>query len=65
MALAQAVAGLLDHRAGWDAMRQRARRFVETERTWARSVARYADVYARVCERQPGGSAINSSVARG
>ena len=64
-ALAQAVAGLLDHRAGWDAMRQRARRFVETERTWARSVARYADVYARVCERQPGGSAINSSVARG
>jgi hypothetical protein len=29
-------------------MRQRARRFVEVERTWSRSVARYADVYARV-----------------
>jgi hypothetical protein len=26
-------------------VREQARRFVETERTWARSVARYADVY--------------------
>ena len=28
---------------------EQARRFVETERTWARSVARYADVYAALC----------------
>lgn len=47
-ALAQTIARLLDNRGGWDAMLQRARRFVESERTWARSVARYADVYARV-----------------
>lgn len=47
-ALAQAINRLLDNRGGWDAMLQRARRFVESERTWARSVARYADVYTRV-----------------
>jgi hypothetical protein len=28
-------------------MRQQARRFVERERTWSNSVARYADVYRR------------------
>ena len=32
-------------RADWPAQIVRARRFVETERTWANSVARYVDVY--------------------
>ena len=32
-------------RDDWPRLRAQARRFVETERTWARSVARYADVY--------------------
>ena len=49
-ALASAISRVLNSRAGWDAIRLRARRFVETERTWGRSVARYADVYARVLE---------------
>ena len=30
---------------------QRARRYVETERTWSNSVARYRDVYARLMDR--------------
>lgn len=47
-ALAAALASVLDSRAQWGAMRARARRFVETERTWSRSVARYAEVYAGV-----------------
>ena len=47
-ALAAAIDGVLNARGQWGAMRARARRFVETERTWARSVARYADVYASV-----------------
>ncbi len=47
-ALAGAIDSVLNARGQWGAMRARARRFVETERTWARSVARYADVYASV-----------------
>ena len=47
-ALAAAIDAVLNARGQWGAMRARARRFVETERTWARSVARYADVYASV-----------------
>ena len=46
-ALVQAVQGLLSSREKWPAIRAQARRFVEVERTWARSVARYADVYSR------------------
>jgi PEP-CTERM/exosortase A-associated glycosyltransferase len=44
-ALAQKIEDVLGRAAQWPAMRQRARRFVETERTWARSVARYAEAY--------------------
>jgi glycosyltransferase involved in cell wall biosynthesis len=46
-ALARTIQEVLSRRADWNAMRDAARRFVENERTWARSVARYADVYAR------------------
>jgi PEP-CTERM/exosortase A-associated glycosyltransferase len=46
-ALAAALGRLLQHREQWPTMRAAARRFVENERTWARSVARYRDVYAR------------------
>lgn len=48
-ALAAAIGRVLDAKAGWGEMAQRARRFVETERTWSHSVARYADVYGRLC----------------
>ena len=47
-ALAVAVRGLLARREDWDRMRIAGRRFVENERTWADSVAHYADVYRRV-----------------
>ena len=46
-ALAAAIAGLLARRDDWPRVRAQARRFVETERTWANSVARYREVYRR------------------
>ena len=36
---------MLERRADWPRIREQARRFVETERTWARSVAGYAEPY--------------------
>lgn len=47
-ALAKAVQNVLARRPDWDRVRANARRFVEQERTWARSVARYGDVYGRL-----------------
>jgi phosphatidylinositol alpha-1,6-mannosyltransferase len=49
-ALADAVETLLDRRAEWPLLRQSGRRFVETQRNWASSVARYAPVYASLTE---------------
>lgn len=46
-ALADAIAHLLDHRELWPEVRTKARAFVERERTWANSVARYREVYRR------------------
>lgn len=45
LALAQAVDGLLAHRDAWPKVRAQARHFVECERTWGRSAARYRGVY--------------------
>jgi glycogen(starch) synthase len=45
-ALAQGIADALARQAG-PALRERARRFVEQERTWQHSVACYAEVYRR------------------
>jgi PEP-CTERM/exosortase A-associated glycosyltransferase len=47
-ALAQALVSLLDARQSWPHVAERARRFVERERTWTRSVRGYHDVYASV-----------------
>ena len=44
-ALAQTIESVLARTAEWPRMRENARRFVETERTWARSVARYVEAY--------------------
>jgi PEP-CTERM/exosortase A-associated glycosyltransferase len=44
-ALARTLERVLAERAGWPRVRDQARRFVEAERTWARSVARYTEVY--------------------
>ncbi len=46
-ALAAAIDDVLTHRERWPQVRQQARSFVEVERTWATSVARYRDVYRR------------------
>ena len=44
-ALVAAVADLLDHETQWPQLKENGRRFVETERNWAASVARYRPVY--------------------
>jgi PEP-CTERM/exosortase A-associated glycosyltransferase len=46
-ALAGALESTLAHREQWPRVREHARRFVEQERTWVNSVARYGDVYRR------------------
>ena len=45
-ALARTIASVLADTASWPRIAQTARRFVEAERTWARSVGRYREVYA-------------------
>ena len=55
-ALAEALNRLLSNPQDWVRLRAEARRFVEAERTWATSVARYAQVYrgpARRTHRAP------------
>ncbi len=54
-ALTQAVLGLLATPERWPAMRAAARHFVETERNWKVSVARYGMVYAHARERHARG----------
>lgn len=43
--LASKVVGLLKYEQGWDSMKKNGRQFVETERNWVASVARYRGVY--------------------
>lgn len=59
-ALTQAVERALSQRPAWDAMRARGRRFVELERTWSHSVARYRDVYGRLLAGAAGKHAISA-----
>jgi PEP-CTERM/exosortase A-associated glycosyltransferase len=47
-ALAQSVARLLEDGDACDRLRVAGRRYVEAERSWARSVARYVEVYRRL-----------------
>jgi glycosyltransferase involved in cell wall biosynthesis len=62
-ALAGAIAEVLQGRAAWPEIARAARNFVETERTWARSVERYASVYQRLV-RVPGGSTAVAAARR-
>ena len=50
-ALTSAITGLLAAPERWPALRAAARHYVETERNWTNSVARYAPVYSEVLER--------------
>ena len=43
--LARKVVGLLKYEEGWERMKKNGRQFVESERNWAASVARYRGVY--------------------
>ncbi|MBV7534763.1 glycosyltransferase, exosortase A system-associated [Duganella sp. sic0402] len=52
-ALAAQIAHLLRHRELWPALRKRARAYVERERNWPASVARYRDVYQRLLAPAP------------
>ncbi len=49
-ALVQALKDMLARRDQWARIREQARRFVEVERTWGRSVARYGDVYRQALQ---------------
>lgn len=51
-ALADKVLGLLNAPDQWSALRQAARSFVETERNWKKSVARYEDIYERLNSKE-------------
>jgi PEP-CTERM/exosortase A-associated glycosyltransferase len=53
-ALARTIDALLARRTDWERVKRQARRFVESERTWAKSVARYAAVYTGVLTRRNG-----------
>ena len=50
-ALAARLLDVLRRRADWPGMRARGRRFVETERNWPNSVARYEGVYESLVAR--------------
>ncbi len=50
-ALVASISALLAERERWPQIAAQARRFVEQERTWARSVARYQEVYRRALQR--------------
>ena len=47
-ALARTVTELFAEQNRWEAYRQAGRAFVESERSWRASVARYAPVYQRL-----------------
>lgn len=51
-ALAAKVLALLEKTGQWPALRQAARQFVETERNWPASVARYQAIYGRLREKE-------------
>lgn len=50
--LADKVGALLAAQEQWPALRAAGRRYVETERNWPVSVARYQDIYARLSGQQ-------------
>jgi PEP-CTERM/exosortase A-associated glycosyltransferase len=50
-ALARAVRDVLGARARWDEVRANGRRFVEQQRNWSASVARYVPVYEALLQR--------------
>lgn len=54
VALARTIERVLANRDDWARVRAAGRRYVESERTWTRSVAHYADVYDRALAARRG-----------
>ncbi len=54
--LAENVGALLAAQQDWPALRANGRRFVETERNWPISVARYKAIYARMTQKTAAGA---------
>jgi PEP-CTERM/exosortase A-associated glycosyltransferase len=54
--LARKVLALLDTPQSWPLLRERGRSFVETERSWDASVARYRAVYGAIANKVAGGT---------
>lgn len=52
-AIAQMLDKLLTNSADWDAMRARARKFVEAERNWQKNIYRYDPVYHLLLGKSP------------
>ncbi len=48
--LTSAIADLLDNRSNWHEFRCRGRAFVENERNWRNSIARYQAIYQQLCQ---------------
>ena len=59
-ALVAAIVRVLAVRATWPQIARQARRFVETERTWKASVARYGPVYASLCANRAARAAAHA-----
>jgi glycogen(starch) synthase len=59
-ALEAALERVLRQRELWPKILLQARRFIEVERTWAASVARYAEVYESVCSRYPRATTVHT-----
>ena len=55
IACAEALADLIDARADWSAMRERARLHVRDRHDWAHNIRRYQDVYHHLLGRTPNG----------
>jgi glycosyltransferase involved in cell wall biosynthesis len=51
-ALADKLIGLLEAQDSWSALRAAGRRYVETERNWRVSVARYKNIYGGLTGRE-------------
>ena len=52
-AIAEALADLVDGRADWPAMRERARAHVAAKHDWAHNIRRYQDVYQHLLGQEP------------
>lgn len=59
-ALEIALERVLSQRERWPKILLQARRFIEVERTWAASVARYAEVYESVCSHYPRAKTVHT-----